>query len=86
MRACCTVRYLESRFILLARQAKRSRLIDGTAPAPLPLPEADISGMEYFIIQAKIVLPVLGVNILRSAVRNARSAAEADIHPKRGDV
>ena len=23
--------------------------------------------MEYFIIQAKIVLPVLGVNILRSA-------------------
>jgi hypothetical protein len=60
-------RYLESRFITLARQAKRSRLINGTAPAPLPLPEADISDMEYFIIQAKIVLPVLGVNILRSA-------------------
>jgi len=60
-------RYLESRFITLARQARRSRLINGTAPAPLPLPEADISDMEYFITQAKIVLPVLGVNILRSA-------------------
>jgi Domain of unknown function (DUF4357) len=60
-------RYLESRFITLATQARRSRLINGTAPAPLPLPEADVSDMEYFITQAKIVLPVLGVNILRSA-------------------
>ena len=36
-------RYLESRFITLASQARRSRLINGTAPAPLPLPEADVS-------------------------------------------
>jgi len=42
------------------------RLDNGTAPPPLPLPEADVSDMEYFIEQAKIVLPVLGVNILRS--------------------
>ncbi|HEV2376064.1 MAG TPA: GIY-YIG nuclease family protein [Streptosporangiaceae bacterium] len=60
-------RYLESRFITLARQARRSRLVNGTAPVLLPLPEADVSDMEYFITQAKIVLPVLGVNILRSA-------------------
>jgi hypothetical protein len=60
-------RYLESRFITLAQQARRSRLINGTAPPPLPLPEADISDMEYFIAQAAIILPVLGVNILRSA-------------------
>lgn len=32
-----------------------------------PLPEADITDMEYFIIQAKIVLSALGVNIFRSA-------------------
>jgi len=59
-------RYLESCFITLAQQARRSRLINGTAPPPLPLPEADVSDMEYFIAQAKIILPVLGVNILRS--------------------
>ncbi len=59
-------RYLESRFITLAQQARRARLINGTAPPPLPLPEADVSDMEYFIAQAKIILPVLGVNILRS--------------------
>jgi len=59
-------RYLESRFITLAQQAQRARLVNGTAPPLLPLPEADSSDMEYFIDQAKIILPVLGVNILRS--------------------
>jgi hypothetical protein len=39
-------RYLESRFITLARQAGRSRLTNGTSPLPLPLPEADVSDME----------------------------------------
>ena len=70
-------RYLESRFITLAGQARRSRLINGTAPAPLPLPEADVSDMEYFISQAKIVLPVLGVNILRSAATAGNGGAGA---------
>lgn len=59
-------RYLESRFITLALQARRARLVNGTAPAPIVLPEADVSDMEYFIDQAKIALPVLGVNIFRS--------------------
>ena len=70
-------RYLESRFITLAAQARRSRLINGTAPALLPLPEADVSDMEYFISQAKIVLPVLGVNILRSAATADNGGAGA---------
>jgi hypothetical protein len=73
-------RYLESRFITLAQQASRSRLINGTAPPPLPLPEADVSDMEYFIAQAKIILPILGVNILRStaaAVSHAAATAPA---------
>ncbi|MFF5036613.1 GIY-YIG nuclease family protein [Nocardia salmonicida] len=59
-------RYLESRFITLAVQANRARLTNGTAPPPIVLPEADVSDMEYFIEQAKIVLPVLGVNLFRS--------------------
>ena len=59
-------RYLESRFITLAQQASRARLTNGTTPPPIVLPEADVSDMEYFIEQAKIVLPVLGVNLFRS--------------------
>lgn len=59
-------RYLESRFISLAAEAKRARLLNGTAPPAIPLPEADISDMDSFIDQARIVLPVLGVNLFRS--------------------
>lgn len=66
-------RYLESRLISLARQANRAVLANGTSPTPLPLPEADVSDMEYFITQTKIVLPVLGVNLLRAV--SARSTA-----------
>jgi hypothetical protein len=70
-------RYLESRFITLARQAGRSRITNGTSPSPLPLPEADVSDMEYFIAQAKIILPVLGVNIFRSASSPVSAPTEA---------
>jgi Domain of unknown function (DUF4357) len=59
-------RYLESRFIFLALQAKRGKLSNSTEPPPIRLPEADVSDMEYFITQAMIVLPVLGVNLFRS--------------------
>jgi hypothetical protein len=76
-------RYLESRFISLATQAARSRLLNGTAPPLLPLPEADISDMEYFIAQAKIILPVLGVNILRSAATSVDGAGAAAPAPSR---
>ena len=60
-------RYLESRLITLGLQASRARLLNATNPAPITLPEADVSDMEYFIDQAKIVLPVLGISIFRSA-------------------
>lgn len=60
------VRYIESRLIQLASQAERARLDNGTHPPRISLPEADVSDMEYFIEQAKIILPVLGVNIFRS--------------------
>ena len=68
-------RYLESRFIALAEQASRTKLTNGTAPIPIMLPEADVSDMEYFITQAKIVLPVLGVNIFRSVATAAAPEA-----------
>ncbi|MEV4952465.1 GIY-YIG nuclease family protein [Paenarthrobacter nitroguajacolicus] len=59
-------RYLESRFISLAKSAGRSFVTNGTAPEPLPLPEADVSDMEQFIEHARIVLPVLGVDAMRA--------------------
>ena len=41
-------------------------MVNATAPHPIVFPEADVSDMEFFIEQARIVLPVLGVNMLRA--------------------
>jgi hypothetical protein len=69
------VRFLESRLISIAQLAKRSAVLNGTAPAPPPLPEADVSDMEYYLSQAQIVLPVLGVNVFRAPVPGVATAA-----------
>ena len=58
-------RYLEAKLIGLADAAGRSQLDNSTKPPTPMLPEADVSDMDYFIDQLKIVLPVLGVNVLR---------------------
>jgi len=58
-------RYLESKLIELATKAGRSTLENGTAPPAPPLPEADASDMDEFLAQLQIVLPVLGVNVIR---------------------
>lgn len=75
------VRYLESRFIEIANRAKRVTLTNGTNPDPIALPEADVSDMEYYIDQARIVLPVLGVNLLRSAKTTAGTPVATDPQP-----
>lgn len=72
-------RYLESRFISLGNIAGRARILNSTSPPPPPLPESDISDMEYFIEQAKIVLPVLNVNIFRSAATAQRKEIVGDV-------
>lgn len=73
------VRYLESRFIELAHEAKRASLENGTAPEVQRLPEADVSDMEYYIDQAKIILPVLGVNLFRTGARHMQNSTPEDI-------
>lgn len=70
-------KYLESRLVWLANEAGRSRLINGNTPPIAPLPEADTSDMEFFIEQARIILPVLGVNLLRSTRARATDVAGA---------
>jgi len=64
-------RYIEARFIQISRSARRSELDNETSPPLINLPEADVSDMEYFISQALIALPVLGVNVFRAPVVDA---------------
>lgn len=58
-------RYLESKLILLARQAGRVLLDNATNPPPQSLPEAHASDMDYFVEQLQIILPVLGIDAIR---------------------
>lgn len=60
-------RYLESRLIALAQSAQRYEVTNVKTPPLISLPEADVSDMEQFISQVGIALPVLGLNLLRSA-------------------
>lgn len=71
-------RYLEGRFITLGLQANRAKLANSTAPQPISLPEADVSDMEYFIEQARIILPVLGVNIFRAPAPSAPNVSSPE--------
>jgi len=72
-------RYLEARLIALATKAARVSLENSTKP-PLPaLPEADASDMDFFLAQLQIVLPVLGVNAVRSALAPAVNAAPTPV-------
>lgn len=58
-------RYLEARLISAATIAKRASIVNSTSPAPIQLPEADVSDMEYYLSQVQIVLPVLGITEFR---------------------
>lgn len=59
------IRFLESRLIREARLAGRVVLDNGNEPDPPPLPEADVADMEYFLSQIRLLLPVLGFNLMQ---------------------
>ncbi|WP_225873103.1 GIY-YIG nuclease family protein [Cellulosimicrobium composti] len=74
------VRYLESRLIRLAKSVGRVPLTNGNEPSGgADLPEADASDMDYFIDQVRILLPVLGVEILRG--REQRGVGMTPVTP-----
>ncbi len=53
-------KYLEARLIKIASEIGKAKLENLTKHEPSPLPEADVSDMEYFIEQIQLILPVLG--------------------------
>lgn len=61
------VRYLEARLIELAKQSDRATLENLQAPPAESrwLPEADRANMEAFLENLKVVLPVVGVDLLK---------------------
>jgi hypothetical protein len=58
-------RYLEGRLVELAKAAGRASVANGNEPALKQLPESDVADMEYFLTQLQLILPALGVSVLR---------------------
>lgn len=73
------VRYLEAQLVKIAQTVGRYRLENGNNPrGGADLPEADASDMDYFIDQIRILLPVLGHDIVRGRVAATTTAAGPD--------
>lgn len=81
--------YLEARLIRLTAQAGRVTLDNGTQPDTdrRRLPEADVANMEQFLSNLKIILPVIGLDMLkpqpRAVTQLAKPADErtvSDVH------
>jgi len=65
-------RHLEEQLEARIRAAGRTTLMQGNTPGGSSLPEADIADMDYFLDQIEIILPVLGIDILRLVSTNKR--------------
>jgi len=59
--------YLEARLIQMSSQAGRVTLDNGTQPdtSRRRLPEADVANMEQFLANLQIILPVVGLDMLK---------------------
>lgn len=73
------IKYLESRIVQLALEAKTAQIENGNSPSLPTLHEADISDMEYFLDQMKLILPVMGFKFLiSSTVKQPTEHTEPD--------
>jgi hypothetical protein len=89
------IRYLEARLIAGAKLAGRVTLDNGTLPDAdkRRLPEADRANMENFLMNLRVVLPVIGLDLLKpqpapiTAIKSAQSpslAAQFELDHKSG--
>jgi hypothetical protein len=72
------IKYLESRLVTIAKEAKSSEVLNSNQPTLSKLSEADISDMEYFIDQITLVLPVAGVRSLISSVASQETKSKSE--------
>lgn len=69
------IKYLESRLISVSANSGLVSLTNDTSPEPSNLPEADIADMEYFLVQLRLMLPLLGFEFLRETATLQKSSS-----------
>jgi hypothetical protein len=75
-------RYLEARLISLIRESNRARLDNQTSPSFDLLPEPEKADMEFVLEQLRIILPVLGFDLLEPAVAILRPTLDETKAPE----
>lgn len=72
------VEYLEARLIEMASKAQRVELDNGTQPSGQRrrLPEADRANMEQFLLNLQVILPVVGLELLKPQPKAASKTDE----------
>lgn len=73
------IKYLESRLIQMAKDAKSAEIENGNYPTMAFLSEADIADMEYFLEQIKLVLPITGFSFLIPSVLKKENNLEISV-------
>lgn len=72
-------RYLESRLIAAVRSAGRAKLVNGTQPDFVGLPEAEKADMERGMDDIEVLLPVMGFDVLQPAPSEPRAMTDATL-------
>lgn len=80
--------YLEARLIQITARAGRVSLDNGTHPDTLRrrLPEADVANMEQFLANLRIILPVIGLDMLKPQPKAVTHTAQPVEDRTAGDV
>jgi hypothetical protein len=73
------IKYLESRLIALSKEANSSYIENSNNPKGARLSEADVSDMEYFIEQIRLILPTVGMNTLVVAAPHSTTEAQSAV-------
>lgn len=73
------VKYLEARLIELIGAAKKCTIENKTSPNFDLLPEADKADMETYLEEIRLILPVIGINLLPRSQRNNLHQSETEV-------
>lgn len=71
------VKYIESRLVEIANEAKRCKLINDKAPLRVTLSEEDTADCESFLRDMLLCLPVIGLSAFR--IETSSAAIETDL-------
>jgi hypothetical protein len=74
------IQYLESRCVAMLRDAGWCALENGNAPGLPTVPDEDVGGLEVFLKNVTIIMPVLGYNLFAEAPASD-SGSEVAVEP-----